>query len=252
MAHFKKSASLLAAAIALSMPLAAFSQSQGGNQPQGEVSKRDLIAVTDLSYESKIAQYFVKYDRKSSSSQSHSGHAGGFGGSSQSQDSVHYESGREVVIDRGELRRFTADIKGELIKSGKFSVVQGKPWTKADTDTLYDIIGRIKAGYYPGAKYVLFGSVSAFDVREDNAPIIGSNAFNHSLTYDMTVEMSLISTSNYKVVAAFSAQAEGSDNRLESGRVNHPLSSSKAISAMSKALGESVRKQLDEQVNGFQ
>jgi hypothetical protein len=68
----------------------------------------------------------------------------------------------------------------------------------------------------------------------------------------MTVEMSLISTSNYKVVAAFSAQAEGSDNRLESGRVNHPLSSSKAISAMSKALGESVRKQLDEQVNGFQ
>ena len=48
MAHFKKSASLLAAAIVLSMPLAAFSQSQGGNQPQGEVSKRDLIAGVDL------------------------------------------------------------------------------------------------------------------------------------------------------------------------------------------------------------
>ena len=93
-------------------------------------------------------------------------------------------------------------------------MVQGKPWTKTDTATFVRHHWSHQIRLLPRRQVRAVWLGLRFDVREDNAPIQGSNAFNHSLTYDMTVEMSLISTSNYKVVAAFSAQAEGSDNRL--------------------------------------
>jgi len=213
------------------------------------------IAVTDLSYEEKVAQNFVKYDRTSSgsASQQSSGSAGGFAGSAQAQvqKSEHFESGSEVQINRGELRKFTADLKGELIKTHLFKLVQGKPWLNKDTDALYDIIERIKEGYYPNADFVLFGSVSAVDYRNDVNPIQGTNAVNHVLAMEMVVDFSLINTKTYEVVAAFSARGEGSDARLvNSGNTTFNLSRSKAVSDLSHSLGQAAASELVSQFGG--
>jgi len=210
------------------------------------------IAVTDLSYEQKVAQHFVKYDYHSSASanQSAAGGAAGYSGNAQAQSeqSEHLETGTEEIIDRGEMRKFTADIKGEMIKTGLYRVVQGKPWTKKDTDTLYDIIDRIKEGYYPNADYVLFGSVNSVDFNNDVNPIQGSNAINHSLSVELMVEFSLINTRTYEVVAAFSARGEGSDAKLvNSADATVNLSRSKAMGELSHSLGEEVAKQLVDQ-----
>ncbi|MBV5337090.1 MAG: penicillin-binding protein activator LpoB, partial [Deltaproteobacteria bacterium] len=63
-------------------------------------------------------------------------------------ESSYYESeGTHSYIDRGELRKFTADIKGGILRTGRFELVQGRPFTDAkNNEKLYDIIGRIKNG----------------------------------------------------------------------------------------------------------
>ena len=214
------------------------------------------IAVTDLSYEERVATYFHsyemkgRYDSSSSSSSKSNGSINGFDdrNSDRSRDrgeiQVKSASGYQLFIDRGELRKFTADIKGGLLKSGN-AVVQGRPWTQKNTEALYDIIGRIKSGSYPGADYVLWGTISSVDFRQDDAPVTGSSAVSHTLSLGLTVEFSLISTKNYKVVAAFSAMGEGSDTKLTNSlgdRVS--LNRAKVVFDTSRSLGDAVAKEL--------
>lgn len=230
--------------------------SRAESSSRSTVQNVPKIAVTDLSFEEKVRKNFVKYDMHESSSMSHSSSgAGGAAswshnnnGSAQAERSEHFESGTDETIDRGELRKFTADIKGEMLKSGLYRLTQGKPWVKKDTDNLYDIIARIKDGYYPNADFVLFGSVSAADFRADSNPIQGSNAVNYSLSIDLTAEFSLINTRTYEVVASFSASGEGTDSKLTNAAgTGVSLSKSKAVRDLSKSLGEDVAKQLMEQ-----
>lgn len=217
-----------------------------------EVMGKPMIAVTDLSYEEKVRRYFIKYDLQESSSTNHSS-AGNVGSqnmssSGQAERMEHLDTGTEERIDRGELRKFTADIKGEMLKSGLYRLTQGKPWVKKDTDALYDVIERIKEGYYPNADFVLFGSVNSVDFRNESNPIQGSNAVNYSLSLELVAEFSLINTKTYEVVSSFSAMGEGKDSKLVSmSGATYVPSKSKAVRALSTSLGEDVVKQLEQQ-----
>lgn len=218
------------------------------------------IAVTDLSYQERVAMYFQnvhyreKHSQSSSSRENYRDSNLSSSGSASSRDSARGEmefsstSGYQIFIDRGELRKFTADVKGELLKSGN-RVVQGKPWTASNTEKLYDIIGRIKQGYYPGADYVLWGTVTNIEYRRDDTPIQGSNAFSHQLALELVVEYSLISTKNYEIKAAFSAMGEGNDTKLTNApgaRVT--LNRSKVMQEVSRSLGVAVAQELEGQL----
>ena len=215
------------------------------------------IAVTDLSYEDKVREYFEridyreKLDQRSSSRERYRDSDYSSSGSSSERSStraeveLHAESGYQTYIDRGELRKFTADIKGRLLDSG-YRVVQGKPWTAQNTEKLYDIIGRIKQGYYPGADYVLWGSINNIEFRKDESPIQGSNAVSHTLSLELVAEFSLINTRTYEIRAAFSAMGEGSDMKL----VNAPgtrltLNRSKVMQEVSRSLGDAVAEEVN-------
>lgn len=217
------------------------------------------IAVTDLSYEEKVREYFQnfeykgKYDSSSSARDSYrdSDYSASGSASARSRDkgevSIKSSAGFQTYIDRGELRKFTADIKGELLKSG-YRLVQGKPWTQQNTEKLYDIINRIKQGYYPGADYVLWGAVNNVEFRRDDNPIQGSNAFSHTLSLELVAEFSLINTRTYEIKAAFSAMGEGSDTKM----TNAPgtvltLNRSKVMQEVSRSLGVAVAEEVEAQ-----
>lgn len=222
------------------------------------------VAVTDLAYEERVSEYFrvVSASEKSSlrASGSESERDTDFSSSRRSRGSVNAKSessyyaaeGTYSYIDRGELRKFTADIKGGILKSGRFQLVQGKPFTDAkNNEKLYDIIGRIKKGMYPGADYVLFGAVNSIEFRQEANPIDNTNTVSHTLSLELVGEFSLISTKNYTVKSAFSAMGEGQDVKLltsQGGRV--VLNRGKIVSEVSKSLGEDVARQLEEQLSG--
>lgn len=227
------------------------------------------VAVTDLAFEERVQAYFrnIQATEKSSlrasarESERASERENDFGSSgrysrnaranvnAKSESTFSYSEGIYSYIERGELRKFTADIKGEMLKSGYFNVVQGKPFTAKNTEKLYDIIARIKQGQYPGADYVLFGTVSNIEFRQEASPIDHTDTVSHILSLELVGEFSLINTKNYQIKAAFSATGEGQDVKLLSsagGRV--VLNRSKVISEVSKSLGEDVIKQLEEQI----
>ncbi|WP_050476064.1 hypothetical protein [Herbaspirillum rhizosphaerae] len=220
------------------------------------------IAVTDLSYEEKVKEYFQYFEARekhnnsySASERSRDSNFSSSGSSSErassrGESSVVAASGSITMISRGELRKFTADIKGELLKSGAYRLVQGKPWTQQNTEKLYDIIDRIKKGYYPGADYVLFGSINNIDFRQESNPIQGSNAVSFSLALELVGEFSLINTRTYEIKAAFSAMGEGSDTRLANaaGTVI-ALNKSKVMQEVSRSLGDAVAAEMEAQFN---
>jgi hypothetical protein len=220
------------------------------------------IAVTDLSYEEKVREYFqsVQYSEKhnrsasaresyrdsdASSSASSSGRM-----SDRGESSFSSYSGYQTYIDRGELRKFTSDVKGELLKSG-YRVVQGKPWTQTNTEKLYDIINRIKQGYYPGADYVLWGTVNNIEFRRDDNPIQGSDAISHQLSLELVAEFSLINTRTFEIKAAFSAMGEGNDTKLSSSAgARITLNRSKVMQEVSRTLGVAVAEEVAAQFSG--
>ena len=218
------------------------------------------IAVTDLSYEETVSRYFQSYelnekhdDHASSREHYRDSDYSAAGSSSDRVDSkgelsIKSAAGEVTIINRGELRKFTADVKGELLKSGAYGLIQGKPWTSEKTDDLYDIIKRIKDGYYPGADYVLFGSINNVEWRNEVNPIQGSTASNYMLALELVAEFSLINTRTYEIKAAFSAMGEGSDSRLISGtgtRIH--LNRSKVMQDVSRSLGTAVAGEMEAQ-----
>ena len=222
------------------------------------------VAVTDLAYEERVSEYFRVVSAKEKSSLRASGRESesdsDYGYSRRSSGSVNARSessyssveGTYSYIDRGELRKFTADIKGGILRSGRFQLIQGKPFTDAkNNEKLYDIIGRIKKGMYAGADYVLFGTINSIEFREEANPIDNTNTFSHTLSLELVGEFSLISTKNYTIKSSFSAMGTGQDVKLlttQGGRV--VLNRGKVVSEVSKSLGEEVSRQLEEQLSG--
>ncbi|MBF0161772.1 MAG: penicillin-binding protein activator LpoB, partial [Magnetococcales bacterium] len=202
------------------------------------------IAVTDLSYEEKVQEYFrsVSVDYR---------HARKGGRRGETELQYDEQEGTRVFIERGELHKFTADIKGELLRAG-YQVVQGRPFAMKAQEKLFDIIARIKQGYYKGAHYVLFGTISSLEFREESSPIAGTaRTFSESLSLELVVEFSLINTKTYEVVAAFSAMGEGSDVRLrESAAARVHLSRGKAIAEAAKSIAQESVRQMHGQLTG--
>jgi hypothetical protein len=214
------------------------------------------IAVTDLSYEEKVSGYFENVEIKGKRSYSNDANdrSNDSGGSSSERTrsredvSVRMTTQYETHIDQGELRKFTADIKGGLLKSG-YRVVQGKPWVqKRANETVHDIIGRIKQGYYPGADYVLWGTVSNVEFRKDVNPVQGSSNYSAILALELVAEFSLINTRTYEIKVAFSAMGEGSDVKLVppgAGLVTN--NRSRVMQDVARSLGEVVVQEIEGQ-----
>ena len=219
------------------------------------------VAVTDLAYGERVSEYFRSVsapeksslrdpgrenerdaDRSDSRRSNESTKAG--------SESAHHESeGLNGYINRGELRKFTADIKGSILKDKLFELVQGRPFTAQNTEKLYDIIERIKKGMYPGADYVLFGTISNVEFRQEANPVDNTNTVSHTQSLELLGEFNLISTRTYKVQAAFSAMGEGQDVKLFTGQGGQlVLNHSKVIAEVSRSLGEDVSRQLGEQL----
>lgn len=219
------------------------------------------VAVTDLAYEERVQEYFrnisatekssLRASGRESERETDYGYSRRSSGSlsAKSESSFSYSEGTYSYIERGELRKFTADIKGEMLKSGYFQVTQAKPFTAKNSEKLYDVIARIKQGMYPGADYVLFGSINNIEFRQEANPLDHTDTVSHTLSLELVGEFSLISTKNYQVKAAFSAMGEGQDVKLMSSRGGRiVLNRGKVVSEVSKSLGADVIKQLEEQI----
>jgi hypothetical protein len=207
------------------------------------------IAVTDLTYEDKVKEYFrvVSASSKSSVKVSGSERESDYGSSARGRYSEKNESnyfaaeGTYTWIDRGELRSYTADLKGEILKGGGVRLVQARPYTGQPTEKIYDIIGRIKQGYYPGADYVLFGTVSSIDFRQETNKLAMGNSITAVLSLDLVVDFSLINTRTYEVKAAFSASGSGQDTKIISRAGDHvAFNRGKVIQETSKSLAEAA------------
>jgi hypothetical protein len=231
-----------------------------------QTSRIPTIAVTDLSYEQSVRSHFAFLQANSNmNAQANAAFA-----SIDSTASINAASGDIVQISRGEMHQFTGDIKGGLLKTGAYKLIQGRPWTKSDTTTipsacippkcdgtpstfsetvtLFDVIDRIKKNYYVGADFVLFGTVSSIEGRNDRLAIQGSNAMNLVYSIELTAEFSLINTKTFEVVAAFSAIGQGNDSRLiNSGSAVMTASKGRVIRDVSRSLGEDVTNQILEQ-----
>ncbi len=223
------------------------------------------VAVTDLTYEEKVSEYFrvvsasekssLKASGRESERESDTSYSARRSGKVDARsESQYFEAeGTYTYIDRGELRKFTADVKGEMVKSRCCQVMQGKPYTETkNTEKIYDIIDRIKKGYYPGAEFVLFGTISSIQFRQEANPVMNTNTVSHTLSLELVADFSLINTKTYQVRAAFSAMGEGQDVKLLSsagGRV--VLNRGKVISETSKSLGADVIRQMQEQLTGL-
>lgn len=225
-------------------------------------SQAAKIAVTDLAYAERVSGYFhlVDYHNKSSVRASEStrerdsfesssaSSRSSYSGKSQT-DYTEVESSYSY-IEYGELRKFVGDIKGEILKTGDFKLSQAKPYTAKGSEKIYDIISRIKKGAYPGADYVLFGTVSELDFRDEVNPIIGTDTLSNTFSLMLVAEFSLINTRTYEVKAAFSATGEGQDVRVVTGGSRVVPSRGKVVSEVSKSLGVDVARQINEQLGG--
>lgn len=221
------------------------------------------VSVTDLTYQETVSEYFkmVSAHQKSSlrasarerESDTWDRYSSASSGrlNAKSESSYTEVAGTYTYIDRGELRKFTADIKGEMLKSGAYRLVQARPYTMKNTEKIYDIIKRIREGYYPGADYVLFGTVSSIQFRDEANPVVGSDTISRTLGLELVADFSLINTKTYEIRAAFSATGEGQDVKLIGSRGGHVvMNRGKVISETSKSLGLAVAQQLQEQLSG--
>lgn len=211
------------------------------------------IAVTDLTYEEKVSEYFhvVSATSKSSlnarSSERETDHSYSNRGSvnAKSESSYYEAEGTYTYIDRGELRTYTADLKGAMLKGGGVRLVQAKPYVGKPMEKIYDIIGRIKQGMYPGADYVLFGTVSNIQFRQESMPLAMGNSMTASLSLDLVADFSLINTKTFEIKAAFSAAGAGQDTKIISRSGDKVVfNRGKVIQETSRTLADSAYSEL--------
>lgn len=201
------------------------------------------IAVTDLAYSDTIEQYVHTIDYQNSSKSSES-----LNRSSESDKTHYHESERNFsYIQHGELKKFTADIKGALINSHQFKLVQAKSAPTKKDESVYNIIARIKKGDFPKADYVLFGRLSDLSFNTNTYQTDDSMG-SSVLSMTLTAEFSLINTKTYEVKASFSAVGDGQDTKVLSPGTYAEPNRTAVVSQVSKSLGQDVFRQIEEQV----
>ncbi|RON03860.1 penicillin-binding protein activator LpoB [Pseudomonas brassicacearum] len=199
------------------------------------------IAVTDLAYQERVEQY-IHIVSAQSNMQAGMYHASGSSSYNEIEASSSY-------IEQGELRKFTGDIKGEILKSGMFQLVQGTPYTAKSKEDVYDVIKRIKAGNYKGADYVLFGTLSDIDFTRDITALANTDSYSAILGLNLVADFSLINTRTFEITSAFTAMGDGQDTKLVNGEdVKVSLNRPRVVRDVSKSLGEDVARQLAEQL----
>ena len=201
------------------------------------------IAVTDLAYEERVSEYFRTVSAHSQIQAS--------GQSASAASAYNEEEGTHSYIARGELRKFTGDIKGEILRSGLFQLVQGRPYRAEDGEDLHDVIRRIEQGQFEGADYVLFGSLSDIDFRQDLNDIANTDSYSKVLGLTLVADFSLIDTSTHEVTAAFTAMGEAQDVKLvNAADIRATPNRGRVVREVSKSIGEDVTRQLKEQLLG--
>lgn len=201
------------------------------------------IAVTDLAYEARVEEYIHAV------AATNNFQASPYNASAASSY-TELES-RNSYIEQSELRKFSGDIKGEILKSRQFQLVQGTPYTSEAKGDVYDVIKRIKAGHFKGADYVLFGTLSDIDFTQDINALDRTNSYSAVLGLAVVADFSLINTRTYEITSAFTAMGEGQDTKLVNSRdVRVSLSRPRVVKEVSKTLGEDVARQLQEQLGG--
>ncbi|MSR17293.1 MAG: penicillin-binding protein activator LpoB [Methylococcaceae bacterium] len=205
------------------------------------------IAVTDLAYSETIEQYVHTVDYHNSSKFSESS-SDKFSRESVSNKTDFHESERNFsYIEFDELKKFTGDIKGQLINSHQFKIVQAKPAPTKKDESVYNIIARIKKGDFPHADYVLFGRLSDLSFNS-NAYSVNDDMMNSVLSLTLTAEFSLINTKTYEITAGFSATGDGQDTKILSPGTQAMPNRAAVVSQVSKSLGQDVFRQIEEQV----
>lgn len=201
------------------------------------------VAVTDLAYEERVQEYIHTVNAQSSAQ------AGMYHASGQSSYSE-YES-LNSYIEQTELRKFGGDIKGEILKTGMFQLVQGTPYTAGAKEDVFDVIRRIKSGAFKGADYVLFGTLSDIDFQQDINALDHTDSYSAVLGLSVVADFSLINTRTFEITSAFTAMGEGQDTKLVNGRDRRvTLNRPRVVRDVSKALGEDVAQQLADQLGG--
>jgi hypothetical protein len=208
-----------------------------------EAQTLPTIAVPALTYEEKVSNWITVVEARNRAAKEQND----FGKQSFKEQTMTAATGEVVHIERGELNKFSGDIRGTLIKMG-FRVVQGRPWTQPDAPSIFDVIQRIQNNFYPGAEYVLFGTITTIDGRNEAIPIQATNAVNYMLSLEMVCDFSLINTKTHEVIASFTAMGEGTDARLINtpGAVVH-LSRARVMRDVSRTLAEAVGNSLSDQ-----
>lgn len=226
------------------------------------------IAVTDLAYTREVAQYFSASTGKSSSTLN----ANQNNVATTRQGESTSISGSYTYIEQRELGSFVNDIKGSLLKGTSFRLVQGKAFdagdpqpTKAEqvldqlkTGTVAkpvrqpevkDIIDRIRKGEFPGADYVLFGTLSNVQFVDQSSPLQGTTSVSYTYGIDLVADFSLIDTKTYEIKGAFSAEGTGKETKLLSNRGDSfTPNRSRVMRQTSQSLATSVYDQLVEQL----
>ncbi len=167
------------------------------------------VAVTDLAYQERVEEYIHTVSAQQSSNAS-------MYSANSSSSYNEYESSQSYV-EQTELRKFSGDIKGEILKTGMFQLVQGTPYTAKAKEDVYDVIKRIKNGNFKGADYVLFGTLSDIDFQRDITSLDRTDSYSAVLGLTLVADLSLINTKTFEITSACTAMGEGQDTKLVNG-----------------------------------
>jgi len=169
--------------------------------------------------------------------------AKGSSASASSKESNYVKTyGDKIKIQYTELQGMSGEVRSELIDAG-FKLIQTRPNVAktGQTDSFFDIVGRIKGGQFGDAQYVLYGVVAALETRSNREKLDATDSYMNQYEMSMTVDYSLIDTKTLQARSAFTVTASGSDNRLDNGRSGtYTPSTSKIMSQASKSLGDEV------------
>lgn len=231
---------------------------------QGLAQHAPKIAVTDLAYTQRVAQYFEAGTVHAKGQMQ----AGLYSASASHQMNATYVAGAYSYLEQRELGTFTADIKGALLQGTFFKLVQGKGFdagtpspTKAEQalqqiqtgkiaqptsqPQVRDIVTRIKKGEFNGADYVLFGTLSSLEFSDQWSPLQGTSSATHQYGLNLLADFSLIHTKTFEIKSSFSAQGAGNDTKIYRTQNDIlPPNRAKVMREVSQSLARDVYDQL--------
>lgn len=216
--------------------------------------KPPKIAVSNLAYHKEVKDYFFESQSNFKTKTQHRQNANIFHQSEayrhEAEASTKFKTTIKSKTEFRELKQFIADIKGELIKSGNFEVVESAPYT-SNNEKIYDVIKRIKMKNFKGADYVLFGVLNSVQADESVVEIKSTTTNSHQHFINLQADFSLIDTKTLKVIAAFSSMGNAQQTILadkEKSDVVH-VNSAKLMTDLSKDFAADIIRQINTQLS---